>query len=200
MGSSPYHPTYTIPDTPHIPHPHYTHTPSSLHHPPHSTTIIPLPPHHRTPARTWGSCPLWDMLSLPGVLWRAGSHQNPWCPIEYRGCREEGMPGAHDWVDAGGWSTVCTVPCLLPLPLLEGGTPCTGHQPLTQRDLGWPGPGLCGGKGDSSPPRPNTKTNGIQPPMALAGPGFWLWDEGALSQLDVASWALAVPHRSGSLT
>ena len=51
-----------------------------------------------------------------------------------------------------------------------------------------------------SPPRPNTKTNGIQPPMALAGPGFWLWDEGALSQLDVASWALAVPHRSGSLT
>ena len=150
MGSSPYHPTYTIPDTPHIPHPHYTHTPSSLHHPPHSTTIIPLPPHHRTPARTWGSCPLWDMLSLPGVLWRAGSHQNPWCPIEYRGCREEGMPGAHDWVDAGGWSTVCTVPCLLPLPLLEGGTPCTGHQPLTQRDLGWPGPGLCGGWGDLS--------------------------------------------------
>ena len=51
-----------------------------------------------------------------------------------------------------------------------------------------------------SPPRPNTKTNGIQPPMALASPGFWPHAERALSQLDVASWALAVPHRSGSLT
>ncbi|CAK7309218.1 USP6 N-terminal-like protein [Vulpes lagopus] len=51
------------------------------------------------------------------------------------------------------WPAV-TVPCLVLLSLLVGGTPSTGHQPLTQRDLGWPGPGLCGGRGDSSPPPP----------------------------------------------
>ncbi|CAD7678728.1 unnamed protein product [Nyctereutes procyonoides] len=66
------------------------------------------------------------------------------------------------------WPAV-TMPCLVLLSLPEGGTPRTGHQPLTQRDLGWPGPRLCGGRGDSSPPpRPSTKTNGIQPPQ---GPG-----------------------------
>ncbi|KAM8951467.1 uncharacterized protein AAEQ78_009694 [Lycaon pictus] len=98
------------------------------------------------------------------------------------------------------WPTI-TMPCLVLLSLPEGGTPCTGHQPLTQRDLGWPGPGLCGGRGDlSPPPRPITKTNGIQRPGALASPAFWPRAERALSQPDVASWALGVPHRSRSLT
>ena len=92
------------------------------------------------------------------------------------------------------------MPCLNPLSLLESGTPCIGHQPLTQRDMGWLGPGLCGDWGDLSPPRPNTKTNRIQPPMALASPGFWPQAERALPQLDVASWGLGVPHRSKSLT
>ncbi|CAK7294294.1 USP6 N-terminal-like protein [Vulpes lagopus] len=92
-----------------------------------------------------------------------------------------------------------TVPCLVLLSLPEGGTPRTGHQPLTQRDLGWPGPGLCGGRGDSSAsPRPSA--NGIQRPGALARPAFWPRAERALSQQDVASWALGVPHRSRSLT
>ncbi|CAD7680703.1 unnamed protein product [Nyctereutes procyonoides] len=54
------------------------------------------------------------------------------------------------------WPAV-TMPCLVSLSLPEGGTPRTGHQPLTQRDLGWPGPGLCGGRGDSSPPPPQAQ-------------------------------------------
>ncbi|CAK7322317.1 USP6 N-terminal-like protein [Vulpes lagopus] len=92
-----------------------------------------------------------------------------------------------------------TVPCLVSLSLPEGGTPRMGHQPLTQRDLGWPGPGLFGGRGDSSAcPRPSA--NGIQRPGALARPAFWPRAERALSQQDVASWALGVPHRSRSLT
>ncbi|CAK7310939.1 USP6 N-terminal-like protein [Vulpes lagopus] len=92
-----------------------------------------------------------------------------------------------------------TVPCLVLLSLPEGGTPRTVHQPLTQRDLGWPGPGLFGGRGDSSAcPRPSA--NGIQRPGAVARPAFWLRAERALSQQDVASWALGVPHRSRSLT
>ena len=93
------------------------------------------------------------------------------------------------------------MPCLRPLTLLEGGLHCTGHQPLTQGDLGWPGARLCEGGGDlSSHPSPNKKTNGIQPPMALSNPGFWPHAERALSQLVVASWTLGVPHRSRSLT
>ncbi|XP_072574938.1 uncharacterized protein [Vulpes vulpes] len=92
-----------------------------------------------------------------------------------------------------------TVPCLVSLCLPEGGTARTGHQPLTQRDLGWPGPRLCGGRGDSSAcPRPSA--NGIQRPGALARPAFWPRAERALSQQDVASWALGVPHRPRSLT
>ncbi|CAK7306841.1 hypothetical protein VULLAG_LOCUS12826 [Vulpes lagopus] len=98
------------------------------------------------------------------------------------------------------WPAV-TVPCLVSLSFPEGGTPRTGHQPLTQRDLGWPGARLCGVRGDSSPtPRPSTKTNGIQRPRALARPAFWPQAEQALSQPDVASWALGMPHRSRSLT
>ncbi|CAD7690465.1 unnamed protein product [Nyctereutes procyonoides] len=81
------------------------------------------------------------------------------------------------------WPAV-TMPCLVSLSLPEGGTPRTGHQPLTQRDLGWPGPRLCGGRR----------------PGALARPAFWPRAERALSQPDVASWALGVPHRSRSLT
>ena len=92
------------------------------------------------------------------------------------------------------------MPCLRPLSLLEGDTPCTGQQPLTQWDLGCPGTRICGPGLIWAPPRPNTKTNGFQPPMALGSPGFWPHAERALSQLDMASWALGVTHRSRSLT
>ena len=93
------------------------------------------------------------------------------------------------------------MPCLRSLSLLEGGLHCTGCQPLTQGDLDWPVPGLCEGRGDLSPrPSPNKKTNGIQPPMDLSSTGFWPHAERALSQLDVASWALDMPHGSRSLT
>ena len=48
-----------------------------------------------------------------------------------RGCREEGRQGAPDRVCSGEWCRGPTVPCLRPLSLLECGTPCPGHQPLT---------------------------------------------------------------------
>ena len=80
------------------------------------------------------------------------------------------------------------MPCLHPLSFLEGDTPCTGQQPLTQWDLGCPGTRICGGWVDLGPPMPNTKINGFQPPMALAaldsGPGLsepshsWMWPPG----------------------
>ena len=99
--------------------------PSPLHHPPHTPTQSPptlyphtIPPtpsptlhhhhtsaqHHRPPARTRCSCPLWDMLSLPGVLWTAYSHQKPWCPIEYPGVagKREGREPPTGWVQVGG--------------------------------------------------------------------------------------------------
>ena len=82
------------------------------------------------------------------------------------------------------------MPCLCPLSLLEGNTPCTGKQPLTQWDLGCPGTRICGSWVDLAPPMPNKKTNGFQLPMALGSPAFWPHTERALSQLDVASWAL----------
>ncbi|KAM8928170.1 uncharacterized protein AAEQ78_022083 [Lycaon pictus] len=73
------------------------------------------------------------------------------------------------------WPTV-TMPCLVSLSLPEGGTPRTGHQPLTQRDLGWPGPGLCGGRGDSSPPPPGPALMGSSArgpwPGLRSGPGL----------------------------
>ena len=82
----------------HLPHsPLPLHPPTSstsmgsqLQHPPHSTTIIPLPPHHppthhQPPARTRCRCTLWDMLSLPGDLSISCSHQKPGGPIEYLG-------------------------------------------------------------------------------------------------------------------
>ena len=66
-----------------------------------------------------------------------------------------------------------TMPCPLTLSFLEGSTPDTGHKSLTQRNLGWPGPGLCGSRDDLSPPRARMKTDGIELPMALASPGFY---------------------------
>ena len=88
MASHLHHPPQTH-TAPHNPNPHYTTTPSPLHHPPHSITIIPLVPHHLphtiSPQQTRCRCPLWDMLSLPGVLWIPCSHQKPGCPIEYPG-------------------------------------------------------------------------------------------------------------------
>ncbi|CAD7685936.1 unnamed protein product [Nyctereutes procyonoides] len=50
------------------------------------------------------------------------------------------------------WPAV-TVPCLISLSLPEGGTPRTGHQPLTQRDLGWPGLGSVGAGVTPAPPQ-----------------------------------------------
>ena len=104
----------------------------------------------------------------------------------FRGCREEGRQGAPNRVCAVEWCRGSAVPCLCPLSVLEGGTPCTGHQPLTQGDLDWPGPGLCEGGCDLSPrPRPKKKTNGIRPPWpspaldsgpTLSEPSHsWMW-------------------------
>ena len=169
-------PTYTVPLKPTQPHIIPTHSIPQhhppLHHPPHSTTIIPLPPHHppthhQPPARTRCRCTLWDMLSLPGDLSISCSHQKPGGPIEYLGVagRSEDKEPPTGCVQVSGAEDA--------LSLLEGGTPFTGHQPITQRDLGWPGPRLCEGGGDFRPrPRPNKKTNGIQTPMALSSPGF----------------------------
>ena len=148
-----------VPIPSHLHHPrHPTHSPPTLY--PH--TILPTPSptlhHHHTSAPT-PSAPSKD----PGQQSPVGHAQPPRGSLDsllpsealvshrvHRGCREEGRPGAPDRVDAGRWSMVCTVPCLLPLSLLEGGTPCIGHQTLTLMDLGWPGPGLCGGWGDLS--------------------------------------------------
>ena len=89
--------------------PQYTPTPSPLHHSPYSSTIIPMPPHHPPPhhrprARTQSSCPLWDMISLPGVLWIPCSHQKPGCPIEYPGVagRREDREPPTGWVQVSG--------------------------------------------------------------------------------------------------
>ena len=159
---------------------------------PNSITPTPFPTlhHHHTPAPTPSTTtpltPSKDPVQVPPV----GHAQPPWgsldtlIPSEARvshrvpmGCREEGRQGAPNRVGAGEWCREPTVPCLRPLSLIEGGTPCTGHQPLTHGDLDWPGPGLCEGWGDLSPhPRPNTKTNGIQPtwpwPALDSGPGL----------------------------
>lgn len=108
MASPLHHPPHTH-TAPHNPHPHYTPTPSPLHDPPHSTAVIPLPlhhpaPHHRPPARTRCSCHLWDMLSLPGVLWIPCSRQKHGCPVEYPGVagRKGGRELPKGWVQVGG--------------------------------------------------------------------------------------------------
>ena len=82
------------------------------------------------------------------------------------------------------------------MSFLKGGTPHTGHKPLTQRDLGWPLPKLCG----YPRARARMKTDGIEPLVALASPRFCLKAEQALSEQDVASWELGMPQRSRSLT
>ena len=161
-------PTYTIPLKPTQPHTIPTH---------------PIPQHHApTPSIPTPSAPIKDLVQVPPV----GHAQPPHASLDTllpseaqgshivpRSCREERRQGAPDRVCGGEWCRGCTVPCLCPLSILEGGTPFTGHQPITQGDLGWPGPRLCEGGGDFRPrPRPNKKTNGIQPPMALSSPGF----------------------------
>ena len=135
-------PSPTIPPTSFPSHPHTipTHTITPHHHPytnPHTPPPSYLCPHtigsQQGPgaAAPCGTCSASPGFSgQPTPIRALVSHRVP------RGCREEGRPGAPDRVGAGGWNTGCTVPCLLPLSLLEGGTPCTGHQPLTQRDLG----------------------------------------------------------------
>ncbi|CAD7679333.1 unnamed protein product [Nyctereutes procyonoides] len=83
------------------------------------------------------------------------------------------------------WPAV-TVPCLVLLSLPEGGTPRTGHQTLILRDLGWPGPGLCGGRSDSSPLGPALMGSSAPGPWPglHSGPGLsepshsWIWPPG----------------------
>ena len=105
--STKHHPPHSH-TAPHNPNPHYTTTPSPLHHSPHSTTIIPLVPHHLPhtigPQQTRCRCPLWDMLSLPGVLWIPCSHQKTGCSIEHTGVagRSEGTESPTEWVQVSG--------------------------------------------------------------------------------------------------
>ena len=155
-----------IPPTPSHSNPHSpTQSPPTLNPntmPPHHPS-----PHHQPPSRTWCRYPLWYMLSLPRDLSIPCSHQKPRGPIEYPGVagRSEDKGPPTGCVQVSGAEDA--------LSLLEGSTPFTGHQPITQGDLGWPGPRLCEGGGDLRPrPRPNKKTNGIQSPMALSSPGF----------------------------
>ena len=208
----PHHPpSSSSPMASHLYHPPHTHTAPHNPHPHHTPTIPPTPyptlHHHHTPVPTTStptpSAPSKDPVQLPPVG-HTQPHQgslDTLLPSEDRvshrvprGCRKEGRQGAPDRVGAGEWCRRPTVPCLNPLSLLEGGTPCIGHQPLTQRDMGWPGPGLCGGCGDLSPPGPTQRLTGSSPPMALASPGFWPQAERVLPQLDVAYWALGVPN------
>ena len=137
------------------PTPSPSHTHSLTQSPPtlYPNTISPTPsptPHHHhthapTPSTPTPSAPSKDPVQLPPV----GHAQPPRGSLDTllpseaqvshrvpRGCREEGRQGAPDRVGAGEWCRGPTVPCLRPLSLIEGGTPCTGHQPLTQRDLG----------------------------------------------------------------
>ena len=95
----------------------------------HSHTTAPHQgPGAAAPCGSWSASP-----------WFSGQPATIRSPVSHsvsRGCREEERQGAPDRVGAGAWSRGSTVPCLLLLFLLEGGTTCTGHQPLTQRDLG----------------------------------------------------------------
>ena len=139
-----------IPPTPSPSNPHSpTQSPPTLY----PNTIPPTPSptlhHNHTPAPTGSTptpfIPSNDLVQMPPV----GHAQPPrvslytLIPSEARvshrvprGCRELERQGAPDRVGAGEWCRGSTVSCLRPLSLLEGGTPCTGHQPLTQRDLG----------------------------------------------------------------
>ncbi|XP_041583455.1 uncharacterized protein LOC121474594 [Vulpes lagopus] len=200
-------------------HPRGPATDRALEHPRDSHHWVPQPPRDdavgpRTPFLPRGNCSFCPSLGSDGHSQgraRAALSPLPRGPAQARDPLPPASTGQLDARRPRGQSVAVragarrlrpavTVPCLVSLSLPEGGTPRTGHQPLTQRDLGWPGPGLCRGRGDLSSPRPITKTNGIQRPGALARPGFWPRAVRAFSQLDVASWALGVPHRNRSLT
>ena len=116
----------TIPPTP-TPTLHQNHTPAST--PSTPTRFTPSKDPVQVPPVGHAQPPLLSLHTLIPSEAQV-SHRVP------RGCREEERHGAPDRVGADEWCRGCTMPCLHTLPLLEGGTPCTGHQPLTQRDLG----------------------------------------------------------------
>ena len=136
----PWHCPYTIPLTHTKPHTIPTHT-IPQHYPPYTSPQLHY--HHThapTPSTLTPSALNKDPVQLPPV----GHAQPPRGSLDTllpsearvshrvpRGCREEGRQGAPDTVCAGEWCRGPTVPCLRPLSLLEHGTPCTGHQPLT---------------------------------------------------------------------
>ena len=153
-------------------------------------TLVPHHlPHTIGHQQTWCRCPLWDMLSLPGILWIPCSSEDRVSNRAHRGCREEGRHGVPNRVGAGGWCKGPTVPCLCPLSLLEGDTPCTGQQPLTQWDLGCPGTRIYEGWVDLGPPQgPTQRRMCSSPPWPWAdldsGPMLsepshsWMWPPG----------------------
>ena len=100
-------PHNTIPLTATQPHTILTHT-TPQHHPPYTIPHTPRPscpwPHTIGPQQTRCRCPLWDMLSLPGVLWIPCSHQKTGCSIEHTGVagRREGTEYPTEWVQVGG--------------------------------------------------------------------------------------------------
>ena len=167
-----------IPPTPSTSHPH-SPTQSALTLYPNSITPTQSPTIHQnhTPAPT-PSTPTPFTPSMDPVQVSPVGHAQPprgsphtLIPLQarvshrvLRGCRQEGRQEAPDRVGAGEWCRGPTVPCLCPLSLLEGGTTCIGHQPLTQRYLGWPGTGLCGGLCDWAPrPGPTQRLMGSRP-------------------------------------
>ena len=138
---------------PQTPSPTKPRSPTQFPLTPYPNTITPTPfptlHHHHTPAPTPSTTtpltPSKDPVQVPPV----GHAQPPWGSLDtllpsetrvshrvHRGCRELERQGAPDRVGAGEWRRGSTVSCLRPLSLLEGGTPCTGHQPLTHRNLG----------------------------------------------------------------
>ena len=152
-------PHNTIPLTATQPHTILTHT-TPQHHPPYTI------PHTPPPSCPWSHTiyPTPSATSKPGTGAPCGTCSASLgfsgypAPSEdrvsnraHRGCREEGRHGVPNRVGAGGWCKGPTVPCLCPLSLLEGDTPCTGQQPLTQWDLGCPGTRICGGWVDLGP-------------------------------------------------
>ena len=134
-----------IPPTPSPSNPHSpTQSPLTLY--PNTITPTPSPTlhhHHNlasTPSTTTPSALSKDPVQVPPV----GHAQPPRVSLDTllpseawvshripRGYREEGRQGIPNRVGTGEWCRGPTVPCLRPLSLLEHGTPCTGHQPLT---------------------------------------------------------------------
>ncbi|KAM8951114.1 uncharacterized protein AAEQ78_009406 [Lycaon pictus] len=158
-------------------HPRGPATDQALEHPRDSHHGVPPAPEGRR-CRAQDTLPAPRPLQLVPLAGLSPLHRGPaqaWDPLPSASTGQldaRGPRGQSVAVRAGArklWPAF-TVPCLVSLSLPEGGTPRTGHQPLTQRDLGWPGPGLCGGRGDSSPPPgPSRRLMGSSAPEPCPG-------------------------------